>query len=331
MKAFEYAAPTTVEEAVKLLGAPGAAALSGGTDLISRMKDYVTSPDRVVYLKDIKELAGISGDAKAGGLTIGAGHPADRHRRQCRDPRGLPGALAGDGRGRLAPDPQHGHRGRQPAPAAAVLVLPRRPRPAGHEGRQEPGPRRRQSLPRDLHDRRRRPVRQPVEPGGGPVRPRRPGDDHRAPRATRTVKVEELYQVPKRETDSELTIAPGEILTKVTIPAAKGKNASYEARHKQAQDWPLVLASVNLMMDGDTVSAARIVIYGVAPIPWRSTAAENAITGKRVELETAALAGEAAAAGAAPLSMNAYKVPLTKTVVKRALLGAVGNRYWEEA
>ena len=152
-----------------------------------------------------------------------------------------------------------------------------------------------------------------------------------SPKGTRTVKVEQLYQVPKRETDSELTIGPGEILTKVTIPAAKGKNASYEARHKQAQDWPIVLASANIMLDGDVVSSARIFVYGVAPVPYRSTAAENTITGKRVSLETAALAGEAAAAGAAPLSMNAYKVPLTKTVVKRALLGAVGNRYWEEA
>ena len=117
----------------------------------------------------------------------------------------------------------------------------------------------------------------------------------------------------------------------MTIPPAKGKNASYEARHKQAQDWPLVLASVNLTMDGDTVSAARIVLAGVAPIPWRSAAAEKAITGQRLTLETAAAAGEAAAEGAAPLSMNGYKVPLTKTVVKRALLAAVGNRYWEEA
>ena len=80
-----------------------------------------------------------------------------------------------------------------------------------------------------------------------------------------------------------------------------------------------------------TVSAAKIVVYGVAPIPWRSAAAEKAITGKRVSIETAAAAGEAAAEGAAPLSMNGYKVPLTKTVVKRALLAAVGNRYWEEA
>ena len=60
MKAFEYAGPTSVDDAVKLLGGSDVAEmLSGGTDLISRMKDYVTSPDRVVYLKDIKALAGI--------------------------------------------------------------------------------------------------------------------------------------------------------------------------------------------------------------------------------------------------------------------------------
>src|SRR5262245_60167460 len=73
MKAFEYAGPGTVEDAVKLLGGSDSAEmLSGGTDLISRMKDYVTSPKRVVYLKDIKTLGGISA-ASAGGLTIGAG------------------------------------------------------------------------------------------------------------------------------------------------------------------------------------------------------------------------------------------------------------------
>src|SRR4051794_39025941 len=72
MKAFEYAGPASVEEAVKALaGAKHGAALSGGTDLLSRMKDYVTSPDRVVYLKGIKPLAGIA--EKDGGLTIGAG------------------------------------------------------------------------------------------------------------------------------------------------------------------------------------------------------------------------------------------------------------------
>ena len=63
MKAFEYAAPDERRRTPSSSWAPPhAAALSGGTDLIGRMKDYVTSPERVVYLKDIKDLAGISGD-----------------------------------------------------------------------------------------------------------------------------------------------------------------------------------------------------------------------------------------------------------------------------
>src|SRR4051812_44801998 len=72
MKVFEYASPSSAADAVQdLAGSPTAEALSGGTDLISRMKDYVSSPDRVVYLKDIKDLAGIA--EGAGGLEIGAG------------------------------------------------------------------------------------------------------------------------------------------------------------------------------------------------------------------------------------------------------------------
>jgi xanthine dehydrogenase YagS FAD-binding subunit len=330
MKAFEYAAPTSLEEAVKLAAAPGAAALSGGTDLINRMKDYVTSPDRVVYLKGIKTLAGISGDPKSNGLTIGAGTK-------------LTEILAHGGVRESYPalwqagieigSPQI----RNMATLGGNLL--QRPRcwyfRAGHgllamkDGK---------SLVREGDNRYHAIFLTDgnalfVSPSSLAVA--LSALDAQAtiagPNGERTCKVEELYQVPKSEKDIELTVQPGEILTKVTIPAAKGKSASYEARHKQAQDWPLVLASVNLMMDGDSVSSARVFVYGVAPTPWRSAAAEKSITGKRLTIESAAQAGEAAAEGATPLSMNGYKVPLTKSVVKRALLAAVGNRYWEQA
>jgi xanthine dehydrogenase YagS FAD-binding subunit len=330
MKAFEYAAATSIEDAVKLLEAPNAAALSGGTDLLGRMKDYVTSPDRVVYLKDVKALSGITGDGKSSGLTVGAGTRLSE----------------------IAANPQI--RESYPALSQATLEVG------------SPQIRNMATLGGNLLQ---RPRCWYFRSGHGLLAMKdgkslvRTGDNRyhsifltegnalfvnpsslaaalsaldaqatiTGPKGERTVKIEELYQVPKGETDSELTIQPGEVLTKVTIPAAKGKSASYEARQKLAQDWPLVLASVNLTLDGDTVSAAKIVLCGVAPIPWRSASAEQAITGKRLTLETAAAAGEAAAEGAAPLSMNGYKVPLTKSVVKRALLAAIGNRYWEEA
>jgi xanthine dehydrogenase YagS FAD-binding subunit len=331
MKAFEYAAPATVADATKLLAGPNAAALAGGTDLIGRMKDYVTSPDRVVYLKDIKELAAISGDPKAGGLTIGAGT-------------------------RLSDLVTHqGIRESYPALWQATVEIGsaqiRNMSTVGGNLLQKPrcwyyragfgllGMKDGQSLVR-AGDNRYHSIFLTdgnalfVSPSSLAVALIALEGQATivGPKGERTVKVEELYQVPKRESDSELTIQPGEVLSKVSIPAAKGKNASYEAREKQAQDWPLVLASVNLAMDGDTVSAARVVVSGVAPIPWRSAAAEKAITGQRVTPETAAAAGEAAIQGAAPLSMNAYKVPLTRTVVKRALLLTInGKGYWEEA
>ncbi|HMB04057.1 MAG TPA: FAD binding domain-containing protein [Isosphaeraceae bacterium] len=330
MKAFEYAGPTNLADAVALLGgSDDAAALSGGTDLISRMKDYVTSPARVVYLKDIDALAGISGDAGGDGLTIGAGTSLA----EVLDHKALRAAYPALWQATLeVGTPQI----KNMATVGGNLL--QRPRcwyyRAGHgllalrDGT---------SLVR-AGDNRHHAIFLTdgdalfVNPSSLAVPLIALGARAAllGARGERTVKVEELYQVPKQEGDRELTVAPGEVLTKVVLPMAKGKNASYEARQKQAHDWPLVLGSVNLMMDGDTVSKARIVLGGVAPIPWRSEAAEGAIEGKSVTLDAAARAGEAAIEAAKPLSMNAYKVTLTKAVVKRALLAAVGNRYWEE-
>ena len=72
MQPFEYANPTTVQEAVGQLGSQWGEAdvLAGGTDLISLMKEYLVTPKRLVNIKNIKELGGIQ-DSKSG-LRIGA-------------------------------------------------------------------------------------------------------------------------------------------------------------------------------------------------------------------------------------------------------------------
>jgi xanthine dehydrogenase YagS FAD-binding subunit len=327
MKAFEYAGPTSVDDAVKLLGGSDSVEmLSGGTDLISRMKDYVTSPKRVVYLKDVKSLAGITGGK--GGMTIGAGttlaavlgHP------------GLKEAYPAVWQATLeVGTPQI----RNMATVGGNLL--QRPRCwyfrsgygllAMKDG---------QSLVR-AGDNRYHAIFMTdgnalfVAPSSLAVPLVALGATAtlQGPRGERTVKVEELYQVPRQGGDSELTIKDDEVLTKVTIPAARGVNVSYEARQKRAHDWPLVLASANIETDGGRVTRARVILGSVAPVPLRSEAAEKAITGKTISMETATAAAEAAISTARPLSMNGYKVALTRTVVKRTLLAAAGNRYWE--
>ena len=130
MKAFEYAGPTTVDDAVKLLGAPDCRGPLG-RHRPDRPDEGLRHQPRPRGLpqghqgprRDLRRPQG-------GGLTIGAGTRLADIVDHAGHPGVVPGALAGDRRGRLAPDPQHGDRRRQPAPAAALLVLPRRLRPA---------------------------------------------------------------------------------------------------------------------------------------------------------------------------------------------------------
>ncbi len=86
------------------------------------------------------------------------------------------------------------------------------------------------------------------------------------------------------------------------------------------------MASVALEMDGDTVKSARVVLGHVAPIPWVSPEAAQALVGKTITPDTAMAAANAAVAQAKPLSRNKYKITLTKAAVKRAVLNAASGR-----
>jgi xanthine dehydrogenase YagS FAD-binding subunit len=329
MKAFEYSSPATPEAAVAALGGSSSSAvLSGGTDLLNRMKDYVTSVDRLVYINDIKPLAGISGDPRSGGITIGA---ATR----------LSEILHNEGITQSYPalrqatldvgTPQIRHM------ATVGGNLLQRPRCWYYRnGFGLLGMKEGRSLVR-IGDNRFHSIFMTegdalfVSPSSLAVvlaalsaKATILGSE-----GERTVPIEKLYQVPRSEDDREIALRPGELLTKVTIPEARGKNASYEVRHKQAHDWPIVMAAVNVESNGGKVSDATIVLYGVAPIPYRAMAAEQAVEGKAISMDTASAAGAAAVEGAKPLSMNGYKVPLARTAVKRALMAAAGMRYWE--
>ena len=82
----------------------------------------------------------------------------------------------------------------------------------------------------------------------------------------------------------------------------------------------MVSVAVVLEMDKDVCRNARVVLGGVAPIPWRLPEVERLLTGQQVTESLAARAGETAVSGARPLTKNGYKIPLTKGVVRRTIL-----------
>jgi xanthine dehydrogenase YagS FAD-binding subunit len=124
---------------------------------------------------------------------------------------------------------------------------------------------------------------------------------------------------------TENVLAPNELLTHVILPAPGNlKSGHYEVRYKASHDWPIAFATVLLAMNGNTVQSARVVMGAVAPIPWRSQPAEQALAGKTITEERAAAAAAAALRDARPLSQNAYKIQVAKTAVQRAILRAAG-------
>jgi xanthine dehydrogenase YagS FAD-binding subunit len=90
---------------------------------------------------------------------------------------------------------------------------------------------------------------------------------------------------------------------------------------REAWTHAVVSAAIVLEMDQRVCKSARIVLGGVAPIPWRLPKVEALLAGQRITPELAAQAGELALEGANPLAKNRYKIPLTKAVVRRTLLG----------
>jgi xanthine dehydrogenase YagS FAD-binding subunit len=322
MPPFEYARPSTIDEAIALL-TRGAEPLAGGTDLLSLIKSRIVTPTRLVSLAGIEILREIGWEG--GSVRIGA-------------------AVALEA---LAADPQVARRFPALVHAVDGILSPQirtmgtvggdlcqRPRCwyfrngfgllARHEGK---------PLVLDGDNRYHA-----IFGNDGPAAFVSPSSlapalvalgavvELRAGKETRAVPVAEFFRAPKAENEREIDLPAGAIVTEVRVPDSSGRaNATYEVRAHESLDWPLAAAAVSLDLQGNVVRDARVVLGHVAPVPWPAPAAERALAGKAVTVETAKAAGAAAVAGAKPLSRNAYKVRLAAVAVERAVLRAAGK------
>lgn len=143
----------------------------------------------------------------------------------------------------------------------------------------------------------------------------------------RTIPLREFFLTPEQDVQREHILKRDEILTTITVPRPSQQTGSacMNLKHKQSFDWPLVSAAAVLHLDNGMVRDARVVLGSVAPVPIRSTAAEQVLIGNTVSDELATQAGRAATEGASPLKSNGYKVPLLAELVRRTVLKAAGQ------
>jgi xanthine dehydrogenase YagS FAD-binding subunit len=140
----------------------------------------------------------------------------------------------------------------------------------------------------------------------------------------RMIDAQDYFVGPSYDITRMTVLEPGELLTSVRIPATWAGAEFYfeKVRDRQVWDFPLVNVASAMKVSGGTINALRIAVGAVAATPLRLSAVEAAVIGKPRCKETADTAGRLAVTGAQPLRHNAYKIPLMRNLVMRAIRGS---------
>jgi xanthine dehydrogenase YagS FAD-binding subunit len=329
VKAFEWASAESVDEAVKLLAEvqaedvnDGPRPMSGGQDLLTTMKERILVPKRVVNLKTISGLDGIEYDP-AKGLVIGAlaklceieSHPAI-----VKNFPGLAQAAASIATVQLRNVGTIGGNLCQ-RPRCWYFRLPHIVclKKGGDTCYSEHGENKYNAIL-----------------GGGPSFIVHPSDlatmltaldavvTIAGPKGSREVEIGKFFILPSEDASRENILDDAEIVTKIFVPASAfaGRSTYLKFKERLSLDFAMgaAAAAVEIGADGN-VKQARLVLGAVAPIPWRVPQAEAALVGKPLSDDSIRAAAEIALQDAKPLTKNAYKIPLSKALVRRALTG----------
>jgi xanthine dehydrogenase YagS FAD-binding subunit len=325
MNAFEWANASTVQDAVKLLKPANPAAdpdeksrpMGGGQDLLTTMKAYIERPPRVVNLKTIQGLDQIQSDGK-GGLRIGATVTLADLENNAQVKSLYPG-LAQAAASIATPQIRHlgtvgGNLCQRPRCWYFRLETVVCRKKGGDTCYAASGQNKYNAIfptgPSNI-----------VHPSDlAPMLMALGASLTIAGDATRTIPISEFFVTPDKNVRKENILKDGEIVTEILVPAATGKSTYLKFKERESLDFAMssVAAVVDLAPD-KTVRSAKIVLGGVASIPWHVPKAEAALVGKQINDQTLQQVATIALDGAQPLEYNGYKVPLTQTLVRRAL------------
>jgi xanthine dehydrogenase YagS FAD-binding subunit len=143
------------------------------------------------------------------------------------------------------------------------------------------------------------------------------------PGGERVVDAEDFFITPATDIQRMTILGPSDLLTAIRIPGTwSGARFHFEkVRDRQAWDFALVNVASAMKLSGNTIEDARIVVNAVGPRPLRLRDVERQLKGQTATPDVAEAAGELAILGARPLQHNAYKIPLMRNLVRRAIRG----------
>jgi xanthine dehydrogenase YagS FAD-binding subunit len=151
----------------------------------------------------------------------------------------------------------------------------------------------------------------------------------RTPKGERVIDAENYFVGPDIDITSLHVLKPGELLTAIRIPSAWAGAQFYfeKVRDRNVWDFPLLNVASAMVVSNGVIEQIRIAVNGAAARPLRLKAVEDAVRGKPANAATGEMAGKLAVQGAVALQFNAYKIPLMRNLVKRAI-GGVEEAMW---
>jgi xanthine dehydrogenase YagS FAD-binding subunit len=151
----------------------------------------------------------------------------------------------------------------------------------------------------------------------------------RTPKGERIVDAEDYFIGPDIDITRLHILEPGDLLTAIRMPSAWAGAQFYfeKVRDRNVWDFPLLNVASAMVVSDDRIVRIRIAVNGAAARPLRLKAVEDAVRGKPPSAATGEMAGKLAVQGAVPLQFNAYKIPLMRNLIKRAI-GGVEEAKW---
>jgi len=143
------------------------------------------------------------------------------------------------------------------------------------------------------------------------------------PKGERVVDAENYFIGPEIDITRLHILQPGDLLTSIRIPSTWAGAQFYfeKVRDRNVWDFPLLNVASAIVVSNGTIERMRIAVNGAAARPLRLKSVEDAVRGKPANAATGEMAGKLAVQGAVPLQFNAYKIPLMRNLVKRAIGG----------
>ena len=143
------------------------------------------------------------------------------------------------------------------------------------------------------------------------------------PKGERIVDAEDYFIGPDIDITRLNILQPGDLLTAIRIPStwAGAKFYFEKVRDRNVWDFALLNVASAMMVSGGSIERIRLAVNGAAARPLRLKVVEDAVRGKSPDAATGEMAGKLAVEGAVPLQFNAYKIPLMRNLVKRAISG----------